>query len=188
MGSVPEGCEPRRSLCLLCPQCVQQVALSKKAPKPAWGPQGTCHPDKQVCLSKVKSHVTHEEHVIMFLLVENAGLGMPINLPMNLLAWVLVLLRPFLLKWMIGFLPGLKKLTMWMLPRISYWLTVEAAVPKRVMFGHGAKMPCVVTLGICQTWKSWLPCPRVTWCPECGHPFASQSSFYSYHLWYATDP
>ena len=49
--------------------------------------------DKQVSLTKVKSHITHEEH----LLVEKAGHGLPINVLTNLLALMLLLLRP--LRW-----------------------------------------------------------------------------------------
>lgn len=49
---------------------------------------------------------------------------------------MLLLLRLSLLKLsMIGVFDRAKKLTMWMIPRIKYWLSVEAAVPKRAPDG-----------------------------------------------------
>ena len=143
--------------------------------------------DKQVSLTKVKSHITHEEHVSL----GRESWSWHANQCADELASInAAAVAPFevegLNNWILA---RVKKLTMWMIPRIKYWLAAEAVVPKRVpdgphvlsmscliklklkvlvvMFGDGALRVCVATLavvslkpiGLCLTWKSWLPCP-----------------------------
>ena len=146
----------------------------------------------------------------MFLLVEKAGHGMPIYALTNLLAWMLLLLRPLRWKvWMIGFLPGLKSWPCGWSLALSIGLLLKLLCPKGflmaphvlsmscliklklkvlvVMLGDGALRACVATLavvslkpiGLCQTWKSWLPCPVRVLVPKWG----VVTLCYSYHVW-----
>ena len=120
---------------------------------------------------------------------------------------------------MIGFLTELKKLTMWMIPRIKYWLSVEAAVPKRARdgpprtkhelfnqaeakgFGGHVWKRCQEGLrcnACCSILKNLQKFARLgshgcialsgCWCKSgVWTPVVTQSAFYSYHVWYATN-
>ena len=92
--------------------------------------------DKQVSLTKVKSHITHEEHVSLGRVGRESWSWHANQCADELASMNAAAVAPFEVEGVNGWiLARIKKLTMWMIPRIKYWLTVEAAVPKRVPGG-----------------------------------------------------
>ena len=137
LRSIPEGCEPR--VAVDASFVINVYNKLRRCPKKIRNPHGDLRGqlvtllDKQVSLTKVKSHITHEEHVSL----GRESWSWHANQCADELASMnAAAVAPFEVEGVNGWiLARIKKLTMWMIPRIKYWLTVEAAVPKRVPDG-----------------------------------------------------
>eukprot|EP00438_Fugacium_kawagutii_P020690 Skav232339 [mRNA] locus=scaffold1704:401439:402953:+ [translate_table: standard] len=220
LQAIPEGCEPR--VAVDASFVINVYHKLRRSPKKIRNPHGDLRGqlatllDKQVCLNKVKSHITHEEHVS---LGRESWSWHANRFADGLASMSATVVAPFAVEdvnaWVFE---RTKKLTLWMIPRVKYWLSVEAAVPKREpdgpprtkhelfnqaeakgIGGHVWKrcpdgLRCNACCSILKTYRSLpdlevmaaLPCSGAGAQVGCGHPLLHKVHFT--HTMYGTQP